>query len=216
MTNELKTQLRLAYNEKADERNRGTVDSWKEAERAAYLALLRQEGKKTLLEIGAGPGRDSLYFQENGLTVTAVDLSPEMVRLCRQKGLQAYEMDMTQLHFPPQRFDAAYALNSLLHLPHAEWPGTLAQISSLLKPGGLFYLGVYGGYNHEGIRLDDSYEPKRFFAFYADEALQEVVTAVFDLLSFKPIAYDDGTSGLHFQACVLRKRSARKSDGEQG
>ncbi|MFZ6026907.1 MAG: class I SAM-dependent methyltransferase [Chloroflexota bacterium] len=73
-----------------------------------------------------------------------IDLSPEMVRLCRQKGLATSVMDMAELDFSPASF-GAIAMNSLLHLPKTALPGVLRQIHRVLKPDGLFYLGVHGG-----------------------------------------------------------------------
>ena len=183
------------------------LQDWKKAERQSFLTLLMQEGRQSLLEIGAGPGHDSLFFQEQGLDVTAVDLSPAMVALCRSKGLDAHEMDMARLDFPAGSFDAVFAQNSLLHLPKAEMPGVLREISRVLVPGGLFFLGVYGGIDQEGIWDKDSYEPQRFFAFYTDDDLQQQVTQVFDLISFRPIPVGDDGDGLHFQALVLRART---------
>ena len=156
-----------------------------------------------MLEIGEGHGRDSKFFQENGFQVTCIDLSPEMVKLCQQKGLDAHPMDMMDLDFPDESFDAVYSLNSLLHLPKAELPIVLQNIKRVLNPDGLFFLGVYGGFDFEGIWEKDSYEPKRFFSFHSDERLREIVTESFELLSFKQIPSRDGD--LHFQSFTLRK-----------
>ena len=75
-------------------------EPWKLDQRAAFLERLEAEGGGSLLEIGAGVGRDSLFFQNNCLEVTATDLSPEMVRFCREKGLNAHVMDFWKLDFP--------------------------------------------------------------------------------------------------------------------
>lgn len=205
MNQKLRNNLRQSYDRKAQERDARTIQAWKLAERQAFLSLLRQEQKQTLLEIGAGTGIDGKFFQEQGLEVTCTDLSPEMIRLCRQKGLTAYVMDFGDLRFPPASFEAIYALNCLLHVAKDELPAILRAIEMLLKPGGLFYMGVYGGYDFEGIWPDDSYEPKRFFSFHSDEALQAVVRQVFSLQSFKRIAYNGKDAKLHFQSLVLRK-----------
>lgn len=214
MHDELRSNLRQSYDQKAEQRDNRAIQPWKLEVRAHFLSLLHQEQKHSLLEIGAGSGPDSLYFQEQGLAVTCVDLSPEMVAMCQKKGLQAYEMDVTRLQFAPASFDAVYSLNCLLHLPHARFLGVLEGINAVLKPAGLFYLGIYGGYQHEGIWPDDPYEPQRFFAFYSDEELQKQVTRVFDLVSFQTILFDEGESGLHFQSCILRKRETE--DGREG
>jgi SAM-dependent methyltransferase len=202
-TNQQRANLILSYDRQAEQRNQGGLEDWKIIERGEFLRLLKSEQKNSLLEIGAGHGRDSRFFQDNGLQVTCIDLSPEMVRLCQQKGLDAHLMDMLELNFPADSFDAVYALNSLLHLPKVELPIVLQNIRRVLKQTGLFFLGVYGGYDFEGIWEKDSYDPKRFFSFYSDENLQRIVTPSFQLLSFKQIASGDGD--LHFQSLTLRK-----------
>jgi SAM-dependent methyltransferase len=200
--NHVRANLILSYKRHAEQRNQGEIEDWKVMERAAFLELLKGEGKQSLLEIGAGHGRDSKFFQENGFQVTCIDLSPEMVRLCQQKGLNAHLMDMVALDFPENSFDSVYALNSLLHLPKKELPTVLHSIRRILKETGLFFLGIYGGYDFEGVWEEDSYTPKRFFSFHSDESLKQIVTQSFRLLSFKQITSGDGD--LHFQSLILR------------
>ncbi|MBZ0288383.1 MAG: class I SAM-dependent methyltransferase [Anaerolineae bacterium] len=197
--------LRQTYDNHAAERNTYVLQDWKIAERAQFLAQLQAENKRRLLEIGAGVGKDSLFFKESGLDVVCTDLSPEMVAICQSKGLPAYVMDFLNLDFPDASFDAVYALNCLLHVPKTDLPNVLAEIHRLLKPSGLFFMGVYGGHNFEGIWPQDDYTPKRFFAFYTDEQIQSVVSAVFDLLYFKtiPVKGDDIS---HFQSMILKPR----------
>ena len=205
MHDDLRARLRDSYNRKAHERDSRTLQAWKAEERHTFLTLLQQEQKHSVLEIGAGTGLDAKLFQDQGLTVVCVDLSPEMVRLCQQKGLTAHVMDFAELTFPPNSFDAVYALNCLLHLPKRELPGVLNSINSILNSNGLFYLGVYGGYDHEGIWDKDSYEPKRFFTFYTDELLQHMVAETFQVYSFKRIPLEGEDAALHFQSVILRK-----------
>ena len=126
-----------------------------------------------------------------------------MVRLCQQQGLNAHVMDMINLDFPDDSFDAVHSLNSLLHLPKEELPIVLQNIERVLKPNGLFFLGVYGGYDFEGVWGKDPYDPQRYFSFYSDENLKQIVTVPFKLLSFKKVNSGDGD--LHFQSLTLRK-----------
>jgi len=174
-------------------------------ERSDFLSALQQNGKKKLLEIGAGPGRDSKFFQDQGLEVVCIDLSPAMVELCRQKGLTAYVMDMTNIDFPENSFDAVYAMNSLLHLTKAEFPDVLRRIAALLQKDGLAFIGVFGGPAHEGIWDNDRYTPKRFFSFFSDEALEQEVSKVFDVINFHCVFFEPDDP-LHFQSLSLKKR----------
>ena len=200
---QLRTDLVLSYNGQAEQRNKGEIEDWKAIERAEFLALLKSEEKRSLLEVGAGHGRDSKFFQENGFHVTCIDLSPKMVKLCQQKELNASLMDMVHLGFPDDSFDAVYALNSMLHLPKKELPIALQNIRRVLKPNGLFFLGVYGGDDFEGIWEEDSYNPKRFFALYSDEKIKQVATESFKLLFLKQIRLEN--EKMHFQSLRLRK-----------
>ena len=83
-TKRIKENLRRYYAPESALRDAIQKDAWKRALREGFLRKARAEGKTTLLELGAGPGQDSRFFMDGGLRVTAVDLSPEMVALCRQ------------------------------------------------------------------------------------------------------------------------------------
>ena len=197
-------QLQSAYDLKAEERDEYEISLWKVEERDRFLSLLQREQKQSLLEIGSGPGQYGRFFQDNGLDVICTDLSPEMVRLCREKGLTAYEMDFLSLDFPDQSFDAVFALNCLLHVPGKDLYRVLGAIQTLLRPSGLFYMGVYGGKEHEGTWPKDKYEPKRFFSFHTDEWIQQAVAGFFELLYFRPITLE-GEQDFHFQSIILRR-----------
>ena len=203
MYHQIVADLRESYNRNAPDRENYGVETWKVEERRHFLSLLQQAGKQRLLEIGAGPGRDSKFFQDNGLDVICTDLSPAMVELCRAKGLTAYAMDFLNLDFPAGSFDAVYALNCLLHVPKNDFLTVLETIRTLLKPGGLFYVGLYGGTDFEGVWPLDTYVPKRFFSFHTDDQIKQIVAGLFEILYFKTIPLEDDTEH-HFQSLILK------------
>jgi len=205
---QLKANLIKSYNSQAEQRDKKEMDAWKAAERAHFLSFLREDNKQTLLELGAGHGRDSLFFKSQGLRVTCIDLSPKMVELCQQKGLDAQVMDMVHLDFEPNSFDAIYALNSFLHLPKDEFSKALEYVCKILHPDGLFYLGLYGGIDFAGPWENDTYIPKRFFSFYSDENIKNILSETFEILYFKLIEFEAGQ--LSFQSAILRKRLETK------
>ncbi len=196
--------LRSAYDRHADEREQNDPEPWKQAERQEFLSLLQSEQKRTLLEVGAGPGKDSLFFHELGLDVTSVDLSPAMVEHCRQKGLRAYVRDALNLGFAAGSFDAVYTLNCLLHVPKRDLPAALEQIQQVLRPGGLLFLGLWGGQDTEHVWTDDGYQPKRFFSLHADDSLRSAVSPYFDEVSFRTLQ-GGANSAHHFQRLILRR-----------
>ncbi|TMR12148.1 methyltransferase domain-containing protein [Nonomuraea turkmeniaca] len=195
--------LRIAYDGGAERRDLSGKAPWKVAEREAFLSRLKDHGCTRLLEVGAGTGQDSAYFQENGLHVVAVDLSPAMVALCREKGIEAHVMDFLALEFTPGSFDAVYALNCLLHVPNSDLPAVMDTIRTVMRPGGLFFLGVYGGgsLNGEGTFEEDDHDPPRFFSFRSDEQLQEYARASFEIVDFHAVGLDER----RFQSLTLRR-----------
>ncbi|MBW5447621.1 methyltransferase domain-containing protein [Cohnella sp. CFH 77786] len=203
MNRDEKLSLKQAYNNFAEHRERTEAAPWKWEEREQFLGRMKQENRASLLEIGAGTGRDSLYFKQQGLEVTSVDLSEEMVRLCQEKGLNARLMDFYELDFPDSTFDAVYAMNCLLHVPKAKLEGVLLEIRRVLKSDGLFFCGVYGGEDSEGIWEKDSYEPKRFFSMYEDRAVVDVFQRVFRMADFHTVSMGEGAP--HFQSLLVRR-----------
>jgi cyclopropane fatty-acyl-phospholipid synthase-like methyltransferase len=203
MTREVKEILRQAYNNFAHEREKNELQEWKKRPRDSFLELLINEGKSTLLDIGSGTGRDSKFFMNNKFDVMAVDLSDEMIRLCQEKGIESYQLDFYNLHQIGKKFDAVWSMNSLLHVEKASLNLVLEEIRNVLKPFGLYFMGVYGGEDSEGIWQDDKYTPHRFFSFYTDETIQKVVSNYFQVISFERIE----TGGkYHFQSIIMRKK----------
>jgi SAM-dependent methyltransferase len=195
--------LRLAYDRAADERVAKSDELWKQEERHRFLALLQTDGAKSLIEIGAGHGASGLFFQQRGLDVTCTDLSAELVERCRLSGIQSFQMDFLQLDFPAGSFDAMFAMNCLLHVPRDDLVRVLMALREVIRPGGLFYLGQYGGSDREGPSLDDHYEPKRFFSFLSEASFRSAAAEAFDVLEYKRIEMENWES--FYQALILRR-----------
>ncbi len=48
-------------------------------------------------------------------------------------------------HFPVGSFDAVFAMNCLLHVPNHDLPAVLVAVRAVLRPDGLFFVGVSAG-----------------------------------------------------------------------
>ena len=205
---EVKAVLKEFYDRNASDRDISEVQEWKTRPRCDFLKYILEEKKADLLEIGAGPGRDSKFFMENGLKVVAVDLSGEMVKLCKEKGIEAFEMDFFELSTLGMKFDCVWSMNSLLHVHRPHLPLVLSEIDKCIKSSGLFYMGVYGGEDLEGTFVDDVYNLPRYYSWLADETLKTIVSEQFNIISFDKIELDKTVFGqkLHFQSLVMRKK----------
>lgn len=87
------------------------------------------------------------YFARNVASVTAIDISSEMVRIAREKFPQATVLcgDVEQYPFDRQ-FDAVMVYNAFPHFPDPE--NLIRVLSSLLKPGGTLTV-AHGMSRHE-------------------------------------------------------------------
>lgn len=201
---EIKEILRKSYDNFAVQREQNKMQEWKIQLRDSFLNLLMEENKSSLLDIGAGTGKDSMFFMDNNINVMAVDLSDEMVKLCKEKGIEACQLDFYNLHQIGRKFDAVWSMNSLLHVKKSDLNLVLEEIKNILNPSGLFFMGVYGGEDSEGIWKDDIYTPHRFFSFYTDENIKKAVSSHFEIISFKRIE----TGGkYYFQSIIMRNKS---------
>ena len=61
---------------------RGDTSNWED--RPFYRDIIRASGQPTL-DIGCGTGRLLLDYLDDGIEIDGVDVSPEMLEICRQK-----------------------------------------------------------------------------------------------------------------------------------
>ena len=106
-----------SYEKHAYQRKSSTTDEFKKREQSEFLKLLKEEQRRTILEIGCGPGQDAQFFQSQGFQVLAVDNAPTMVKFTTEKGVTAQVLDCYNLDQIDETFDAVYTLNCLLHIP---------------------------------------------------------------------------------------------------
>lgn len=125
-----KEQLREAYDKDAlrRDKNEGEREKWKLELREKFIRLLNEQNGKTILELGSGVGTDAKYFQDKGFEILATDLSPEMVKMCKKRGLEAQTIDLYEIGELGNKFDGVYSLNVLLHVPNEDIEGVLQNI----------------------------------------------------------------------------------------
>src|SRR5207247_10358646 len=85
---------------------------------AAACGGVRCVGPRRVLEVGAGPGEFAERLgRDLGVEVIAADLSPRMVELARDRGVDARLGDVQELEFEDGSFDCAVAAWMLYHVP---------------------------------------------------------------------------------------------------
>ena len=194
--------LIVSYEKYAHQRATSPPAEFKEREKAEFLKLLQAEKRKSILEIGCGTGQDAQSFQAQGFQVLALDTTPTMVQLTKERGVPARHLDCYNLDRIRARFDAVYSMNCLLHIPQKDISRILCLIAARLNKSGLLYLGLWSGEDFEGILEEDSYRPKRFFSLRKTETLLKVVQQSFSLEYFRNL---EPRPGMFFNSLIGRK-----------
>ncbi|MGH9232503.1 MAG: class I SAM-dependent methyltransferase [Acidimicrobiales bacterium] len=71
-----------------------------------------------MLEVGIGPGRDSVTFVARGIRVVGIDLSLEHARRARATGAEAIVATVRRLPFGDDSFTALWTMSTLMHVPN--------------------------------------------------------------------------------------------------
>ena len=103
--------------------------------RALNTLQISVSGKK-ILDIGCGRGRWIKFYNSLGGITTGVDLSPEAINKCREKGLQAIQCDITELPFKNNTFDIVNSVTVLHHIPYEQQKRVVSELYRVLKPQG--------------------------------------------------------------------------------
>ena len=129
-----------------------------------------------VLDIGCGTGRDMLFFESQGITVTGLDLSAGMLAFARRQvhgGLAL--MNMCRIGFQAASFDGAWSCASLLHVPKQDAPIALQEMRRVLRPGGMLLLTLQEG-NSESWDAGYVEGVERFFARYQASEMSRMLT----------------------------------------
>ena len=116
------------------------------------LAAVAECDPARVLEVGGGPGELAARIRaEVGCDVVMVDISPRMVQLARDRGVDAQVGDAESLPFGDGSFDCVLAAWMLFHLPDID--RGLAELSRVLAPGGRLVAVTNGERHMEELRV---------------------------------------------------------------
>lgn len=92
-----------------------------------------------VLDVGCGQGGTLELLRAAGMDATGIALG-EDVAVCRQRGLDVLEMDLSFLDFPDASFDLVWCRHALEHTIFPYF--VLSELARITKPGGLLYVEV--------------------------------------------------------------------------
>ena len=160
------------------------------------VALFKRESVDRILELGAGQGRDTLFFARQGFDVTALDYSDTGLRTIDEKArrqgrissISLLRHDLRKaLPFTDGTFDACYShMLFCMAFTTAELGFIFGEIRRVLKPEGLHIYTVrhtgdihYGQGIHHG---DELYETNGFVVHFFNREKVEALASGFEIV----------------------------------
>ena len=133
----------------------------------AALRLLRDEAPGNLVDVGCGTGAHTVAFRDDGWRVTGVDVSADMLRLARERGLDVVQADATALPFDDASFDAVASLWT--HTDVDDFGALVTEAARVLRPGGPFvYVGAHPCFVGPHARFVSTHEVRELHVGYLE------------------------------------------------
>jgi ubiquinone/menaquinone biosynthesis C-methylase UbiE len=111
--------------------------------------IIKEDGKKNILEFGSGNGYNSIYLAKRNphVTFTSIDLTPIHIRESKKHSrlvdnVHFYEDDFEDTHLESNSYDLLFSIESVCHAYHLE--KALSEAYRLLKENGK--LIIYDGF----------------------------------------------------------------------
>lgn len=183
----------------------------------AAAARFRAEGLRDLLELGAGQGRDALFFAAHGFRVLALDYSrtalDDLSGSAAAAGLSAAvgvcRHDVREpLPLPDASVDACYAhMLFCMALTTPQLESLTADVGRVLRRGGLLvYTARHTGDPDAGAGVDHGdgmYESGGFVVHFFDRGLVERLARGFELLEVEE--FEEGALPRRLFRVTMRK-----------
>ena len=141
-------------------------ESWNEISEEFFPVAMSWCGKyHSILDIGAGKGRHSFFFAQNGFKVNAIDLSESGIEYIRTKAqerkldIETAVADMTELPFGDESFDCVICFHTIYHTDYVGVKKALSEIHRVLKESGEAYISfnTKDNPNFDSVLSSDGY-----------------------------------------------------------
>ena len=154
------------------------------------LKIFEEENIKEIVELGAGLGRDTVFFAENKIKVEALDYSPTAIKIIKKKVIDNNFSKLVSTKYFDVRGKLPYKNNSIkgifshmlycMALTDSDIKKLNSEILRVLKPGGINIYTVRhvndGDYMRGIHRGEDMYENDGFIVnFFSIEKINSLL-----------------------------------------
>lgn len=146
----MENEIKLFYDLTADK----TADEWYKEQILRptikdFLSLLQKKNPR-IMDLGCGPGHESMRLSEEGAEVVGIDFSEKCIAIAKKRCPQCiFEvLDFRFIDDRFGRFEGVFACGSLIHIKPSEMTSILDRIRKILNKAGYIAILIVDG---EGI-----------------------------------------------------------------
>ena len=186
---------------------------------AKALETFKEKNIKNIIELGAGLGRDTIFFAENSLKVNVLDYSPSAVKIINDKSkknnllnfISAKVFDIRKkLPFKDGSIDGCFShMLYCMALSMSELENLNKEIHRILKPGGINIYTVRhtedGDYKNGTHIGEDLYENDGFIVHFFSEEKVKKLSKGFRILEIEK--FEEGSFPRKLFRVALEKKS---------
>lgn len=140
-----------------------------------FIHLLPLQAK--ILDVGAGFGKDMIYFINRGFNTIGVDTCKAFIEKARElyPNCQIIEMDFLDMGFEENEFDGVWSRGTLFHLTKGDFIKVIERIRKFLRPNGILYLQMMEG-EFEGISNISTTTAVAWYSYYTAQELRGILS----------------------------------------
>jgi len=183
------------------------------------IKLFKEKNIKNILELGAGLGRDTIFFAQNSIKVKALDYSPSAIKIINEKASKKALLNYVstkvfdirkKLPFEDNSVEACFShMLYCMALSSQELEYLNREIHRILKPKGInIYTARHtgdGDYKN-GVHIgEDLYENEGFIVHFFSEEKIKNLSSGFDILEIKK--FEEGNFPRKLFKVTLEKKS---------
>ncbi|WP_265445426.1 class I SAM-dependent methyltransferase [Flexivirga meconopsidis] len=164
----------------------------KPLDRALLAAVAEMCDGGRIADIGCGPGHVARHLADLGADVIGLDISPAMIEIARadNPGVKFEVESMTDLSEADGSLAGAVLFYSIIHLGEAERARAFAQVTRVLRPGGIALVAFHirsedfapGQTNHVRTWFGHAVALEGHF-LEPEEVIEEIADAGLDIVS---------------------------------
>ena len=182
------------------------------------LKTFKEKKIKKIVDLGAGLGRDTIFFAKNSINVEALDYSPAAIKIINKKSLEHKLSNFIstkifdvrkQLPFEDGSVEACFShMLYCMALSTSELKYLNSEICRILKPGGINIYTVRhtgdGDYKN-GIHIgEDLYENDGFIVHFFSEKKVRQLANEFNVVNIE--SFEEGTFPRKLFRVILKKK----------